>query len=167
MKIVQLTGVFLAILLINSILLPFLSVASTNSIAEGKSLSIYSVKNENPKSTPDCFNYYGECVVLGENEPLLVINDFTYEIIDAEKPGFVIFLSNDEQEKLHTISKNLVGKKMALALEENILHIGKVKRVIDSDRLQVTFCNKRNYQTILSYFSGELKILPNDIKCDC
>lgn len=132
------------------------------------SLSIFPVKDENTTSHPDCYNYYGKCVILGSDIPLLILENFDYSEFSDKKPGFIIYLNELNQLLLKQVSKELIGKKMAITLQQNILHIGKVKSVINSDSLQLTFCNRRNFYTISSVFSGgDLRTIRNlDCHCD-
>lgn len=136
-------------------------------IANGVSLSIFSVKGDGEIGHPECYNYYGKCIILGSKIPLIVLNKFDYTILDEKKPGFIVHLDTKSQQLLNKVSMELIGKRMVIAFNRNILHIGKVKSIINTNKLQLTFCNKRNFNTILTVFSsGEVSNM-NNLDCNC
>ena len=55
--------------------------------------------------------------------PIMLIENFKYTIINEEKPGFIIYLNNETQRLMYEVSSELIGEKMAIVLDRNILHI--------------------------------------------
>ena len=55
--------------------------------------------------------------------PIMLIENFKYTIINEEKPGFIIYLNNETKRLMYEVSSELIGEKMAIVLDRNILHI--------------------------------------------
>lgn len=124
--------------------------------ASGKTFAIYPMKMGMPKDG-GCMDYYGECALLLADKPAMTIKNVSYRIIHDEKPGFVIQLSKQEQSALKKVSKENVGKQLAIVYNQTIIHAPKVRMAIESEQLKMTFCNKRNFNVVLASLQNTLE----------
>ncbi len=135
--------------------------------AEGITFSVYPIK-AGVKGDPRCRKYYGDCVFFGTDNPIMTLTGFEYTKISAKKPGLMIHLGKKERQELHRATQKYLGTQLAIVYNQVILHAPKIKTVIDSDKLQMTFCNRRNYKVILSVLQGALiEDFSKEYDCGC
>jgi len=139
--------------------------------ATGKVFHIYSV-TAGKKGDRTCRNYYGDCLVFSSDKPVMSIAGVTFEKLSGQdKPGIIINLNAKERASLKEVSKSHLGQQIAIVYKDVIIHSPKIKTIIDSDQLQMTFCNKRNYEVVIKSLEGDIDgndaVFKKEYDCDC
>lgn len=137
--------------------------------ASGQSFLIYVAKG-GKTGDPKCHDYYGDCLLFTSDKPLMSITDIKFaKLSGGEKPGVIIYLSDKERTSLKELSRAYLGQQLAIVYKGIVVHSPRVRTIIDSSELKMTFCNRRNYDVVLRSLAGEMKDDFNkeyDCKCD-
>lgn len=101
-----------------------------------------------------------EYIVLDTKQavPFVLNGMFNEDVTPDKKPRLLLQFSPEQAKQLNNLTKNNIGKQIAVVVDSQIVSCHKIKEAISGGKLQISRCTKKSCELIYS------KLLKKNIK---